>query len=370
MRAAESTQVAPSSVVPVTSMTATSASVRSAELARAIAEKLQTPEGGVLSYVRDGQQEDPDENGVGHERLSESTGLVLAHAVAAKDTELFRLAADFYRRHLRADVQLAYWKLDAQNQPVRSRDGAFSSAPNDELRILRALRAGGALTGDSGYDADVRSAAGALLVAVRDGLLRDNVSWGSAPPSASDRVEVDYLDVAAMRMLATDEPRWAEAAERGLATMSGAVRRDGPPWQFYDPADGRYSCPGPCPTIAGLYTGLHLEEAGDRTAASEVYRFYSDQLNRGSLAGTYSAQGVRGDPEDLAGYALMARLAFRLGEHDRAQAILQRWVEPHRQASGPVGGLYSYSPDDASAFDNLELLLTFHELEGKRPPAD
>jgi hypothetical protein len=35
-----------------------------------------------------------------------------------------------------------------------------------------------------------------------------------------------------------------------------------------------------------------------------------------------------------------------------------------------VAGLYSEDPADASAFVNLELLVTFDELENHRPPAD
>jgi hypothetical protein len=342
-------------------------------LAAAINEKLLTPTGGVVSYFQDGRQENPDENGVGHERLSESSGLLLAHAVAVGDRDLFRLAADFYRAHLRSGVGLAYWKLDANDQPVRSRDeGSYSSAPNDELRIIRTLLAGVSLTGDARYDTDARAAGKALLAGVREGILTDDVSWDPQPPTPGDRVEVDYLDVAGMRSLATAEPRWADVAGRALDVLRRAVQPDGPPRQFFDFQTGRYSCEaGRCPTIAGLYSGLRLENGGDRDAAQTVYRYYVDRLDRdGSLAGSYTTAGVSAERPDLAGYALLARLAARLGDGERARTIITRWVEPHRQASGPVAGLYSDDPNDASAFVNLELLATFDELEGHRPAAD
>jgi hypothetical protein len=344
----------------------------SARLAAAINEKLRTPSGGVFSYYRDGRQKNADQNGVGHELLSESTGLLLAHAVAVGDTSLFELAAGFYRHDLRSRVGLAYWKLDANGQPVRSRDeGPYSSAPNDELRIIRTLLAGASLTGESGYDADARLAGRALLAGVRRGLLTDDVSWDPHPPTPGDRVEVDYLDVATMRALGTAESGWRDVADHSLDLVRRAVRPDGPPWQFYDFQTGRYSCEGGCSTIAGLYTGLRLESAGDRGAAETIYRYYTGRLDRDApLVGSYTPSGHPSDEQDLTGYALLARLAARLGDVDRARGIVSRWVEPHRQPSGPVAGLYSEDPADASAFVNLELLVTFDELENHRPPAD
>jgi len=362
--AAQATAAAPPS-------TAAPAPPPSAELSAAINEKLRTPAGGVISYLREGSQENPDENGVGHERLSESTGLLLAHALAVGDRDLFRLAAGYYRTSLRSAVRLAYWKLDANDRPVRSRDeGSYSSAPNDELRIIRALLAGASAMADSSSETDARTAGQALLAGIRRGVLTDDVSWDPQPPTPGDRAEVDYLDVAGMRSLGTAEPRWNDAAARAVDVLRGSVHSDGPPRQFYDFDTGRYWCEGGCSTIAGAYTGLRLADGGDRAAANTVYQYYLGRLDRdGTLAGSYTTTGRPDGQPDLAGYALLARLGARLGDAGRAREIVSRWVAPHRQPSGPAAGLYSDVPDDASAFVNLELLLTFDELEGHAPLA-
>jgi len=120
-----------------------------------------------------------------------------------------------------------------------------------------------------------------------------------------------------------------------------------------------------------VYSGLRLADAGDPAAATTIYRFYVDRLDRrGTLAGAYTTAGAPSGPQDLACYALLARLALRLGDGDRAREIVERWLAPHRQADGPLAGLYTEDPDDASAFVNLEALLTLDELESRRAPAD
>jgi hypothetical protein len=366
--------ISPSSSPPSTASTEPSSAsdpYGTAALGRAFAEKLLSVEGGVFSFLQVGQQEDPNKAGTGHDRLLESAGAVLARAVAADDSSVFKLVAGHYRKRFRTQAGLSPWRLDSEDQPTRSADGSYSSAPIDELRIAGALLAGTSVFGEPSYADDAATVARSLTTAVRDGLLTSNVSWNPGPPAAGHRVALSYLDVPTMRLLARFESAWGPVADRAIPLLKDAITDSGLPEQIYNPATGQYECRQVCETTPGLYSALHLAGAGERGAAIRILRFYLARIQaEGRLDDGYTPAGAGSGNEELAAYALLARLAERLDEAEQARTIVDGSILPHRIASGPAAGLFSYSSDDASAFDNLEILLTLGELEGRRPPAD
>lgn len=345
------------------------ASVRRA-LLTGIRSRLTAPDGGVYSYYRTGTQEAGSVAGAGHDKTSESVGLWLAYAARARDRTLFSATRAFYVRTIRASVDLAYWKVDAANRPARNADGSFSSAPIDELRLARALLAGASALGDTVARADARRIARALPAAVARGVLSDDVSWGPWEPSPGEMVFPAYLDIRAMRLLVPDVASWSSVATQSLALLRRAAAFR-PPRTVYDPRSRRFSCDGVCDTTPGLWIALHLLDVGERDAARAVYVSYRTRLRKdGGLADAYALSGRASSDEDLAAYALFARLALRLGDRTTASDVVRRRLLPERITSGALAGLFSYDRRDPPSFDNLQILLTLEEFAGRRATAD
>jgi len=334
------------------------------DLLSAIRRTLLTPEGGVRSYYLDGTQEDPEMAGVGHERLSESTALLLSYAEQAGDADLFRLVHSYYVTHQRSETGLAYWKLDKNDAPVSS-DGSYSSAPIEEIRIAGALRGAATKFGRPSYGDDASLVARALVAAVRHGVLTDNVSWGQSPPEASSSVEIGYLDIRGMRTLSAAVKSWGAVADDSLKVLQGAVVDGAPPWQRYDLGTGQYSCPDRCGTTPGLWSALNLLGAGDVSGARRVAAYYLGKMSHdGRLWNEYTPQGEGSHTEELSSYALLVRLLNGLGDRAAAETVMRDRIVPQRVQSGPLTGLFSYVEGDAPAFDNLEILLALEDLAG------
>lgn len=337
-----------------------------AHLVRAIQARLMSSEGGVWSYVVAGSQEDPRVAGTGHDQTAESTGLLLAYAATARDWTLFARARSFWARRLRAGNGLTYWKVDARDRPARNADGSFSSAPIDELRIAKALYRSGA----AGTKETVAAEGRALLGAVRNGIVTDDVSWSPWAPSPGTSVAVQYLDIAAMRYLAALVPEWRSIANASLTVTMRAVPLGLPPRTLYN--FRAYGCEASlCETTPGLWIALHLYDQSQRDLAYRVYSFYTTAIRRyGGLADAYTGSGRPSADQDLSSYALLARLALRLGNRAYAKLVIDKFILPKRIRAGANAGLFTMIPGDAPSFDNLQILLTLEEFGVHRVLAD
>lgn len=336
------------------------------DLAASILTNLVTAEGGVLSYVRPDHQEEPSLSGTGHELTSESVGLALGAYLALGDKGAMSLVHSFWRSHFLSPAGLSSWKLTPDGRPAASEEGYLSAAPIDELRLARVLLAAGPLLPHSREDAEKISRS--LLSALRGGLIPDDVSWREGQAlEPGERISLSYLDIGAMKALLRLDARWEPVLAASLRILLRAARPGGPPWQVYDPEAEKFSCQDPCDTIHGLWIGLRLQEAGEEGAALRILSFYRTLLDRsGRLDDAYTPEGSGSGEEDLASYALLARLAWRLGEKAFARSVVEERILPFRSSSG----LYTQEPPDASSFQNLEVLLTLLELSGRRAPAD
>lgn len=342
-----------------------------ADLDRAMRAHLLASDGGFASFVTEGTQGDPTEAGIGLERTAESTGMLMVYAIQVRDRDLYRNARSYYERTLRSPTHLAYWKVDAKGAAARNRDGSVSSAPIDELRIVRALDAGARVLGDARSGALLAEQAVALRAAIRGGYLAEDVSWGPHAPTANDSVLTAYLDIGAMRILAARDPIWSPVVvtATGVARTASSAR---PPRTAFEPATERASCDeGACDTIPAMWLALHLVDAGEVSSARGIALYYEDLLRRtGRLPASVRADGTPAEHENLASYALFARLHARLGDRARARDLLTRHVLPRRATSARLRGLFSFASGDAPGFDNLAIATTIAELRGARAAAD
>ena len=279
--------------------------------------------------------------------LAETVGLHLHLALLADDRARFEEQATVVEQVLLAPCGLLSWRVDpGSGMPARA------SASVDDLKVIRALLAGAERWGVLAWS-DLAHSIGdaALRLETVDGMLVEGATWEHGDVVASRAVETAYLDLATLGALAEREPRWSIVYSNALELLLESQTTLGLFPRRVTPEGGAIADSNDeVNAIHVLYCAIHLaevERGGDRTLA-----FFIQQLDRdGMLEGRF--QLATGAPlpgyEDLAVYALTARLALILDQREAARRLL----EPVRE-----GRLQQL---DDVPFDNLQASVALAE---------
>ncbi len=290
--------------------------------------------------------------------LSESVGLLMTYAALADARPLFDAQLRLAERVLQGPHGLLAWR--ASRHLART---DASSASIDDLTVVRAL-----LRASARWDRPdlARSAAaistGILEHQVVDGVLVDAASWNGDGIYSGREVQLAYLDLRTMALLAERDAAWEPAYESGLRLLREGGDGHGLFAETWSLDSGEYATPDPVNGILAAYCALHLAEVGE--GGAETLALFDARLaDAGRLAGRYGRDDrapVDGY-EAAAVYALAARLSLALGQIEPAERYVARLLETQKSEPRGAAGAFSLG-NTAHTFDNLHALIAVRSL--------
>lgn len=323
--------------------------------------------------------------------LSESVGLAMTYAALARSPALFDAQLRIGERILQGPRGLLAWR--ASDDLLRTWP---SSASIDDLTVVRALLHGAAAWHRPGLERKAQRIAGAVLEhQVVGDLLVDAASWNDDGVYTSDTVQLAYLDLRTMALLAERDAAWEDVYEGSLALLREAEREGGlfpETWSVVDgtfgvgdrDGDGDGDGDGNRADVpdhgdrdalergdAGgdvvndilvAYCALHLAEVGE--GGRPTLDHMLGQLERtGFLAGRHELDGGAAleGYEGIAVYAIGVRLALALGDLPAAEQVAAAMAARQRSGTAAVDGAFSLG-DTAHTFDNLHALIALRAL--------
>ncbi len=290
--------------------------------------------------------------------LSESVGLLMTYALLADSPRLFDAQLRLVERVLQGPHGLLAWRASRGLGQVDP-----SSASIDDLTVVRALLLGSARWSRPALGRSAAAIAdGVLAHQVVDGALVDAASWDEHGVYTSAEVQLAYLDLRTLAMLAERDSIWEPVYGRSLEMLREGETTGGLFQETWDPAGGEFASGPEVNGILAAYCALHLAEVGEGGGATHA--LFAGQLDsRGALPGRYhteTAEAVEGI-EGVAVYAIAARLALALGEQASAEGLVARMLECQRTEPRSAAGAFSLG-DTAHTFDNLHALIALRSL--------
>ncbi|WP_430112300.1 glycosyl hydrolase family 8 [Paenibacillus sp. B1-33] len=324
-----------------------------------VTKHMMSGEGGIFTNLRDDLPES-EHQAANHQMLSESTGLMLLHAVQINNRNLFDNQFSFLQRRLLADKGYIRWRYSPRHDPTAV------NAAVDDLRIARAL-----LEADREWGIEeARRIAKGISKALLDGnvskdYMFDHYDWKFK--SRSDRVTMSYMDIHTMGMLAAFDKKWETVRMNSLNLMKDSSLGNGLFRANWNPSTG-FSSTGKINMIDSLYTALYLAEEGEDVSATIQFLKQEWSRNKGKIPSVYAEDGsVREEFESPSVYALAVRLLQYKDEHELAEQLKHRmYAFAVQHPSSPnYGGFVEEKDNSAYSFDQLQVLLTEINPAGK-----
>lgn len=330
--------------------------------------KMVNAYGGVLSEFKDGG-ETSEVFAVDHEVSSENTGLMMWYSLLIKDKEMFDLQYEIVTDYLLdPSYNVLYWKLNRNMTPYASVTwGSYSMAPDADLRIIRVLFSAYDLWGDQKYkDLALQLGNGVKHAFGSDGTLRYWFSWTNGWNGRAEEIFISYLDWIAMKRLAEYDEEWSSIVKTNLKIALNSQTDEGLFYQVYSPQNGYTGINGSISELIHMgWIAYRLLEIGEKAASQRFLNFLKMQYEQyGKIFGMYDLETARNveDWDNLAAYAIVARIANELGDKNFALRLLREKVLSNLRSdhTSPLYGSFAYKENDANAFNNLEILVTLH----------
>ncbi|EJW16951.1 glycosyl hydrolase family 8 [Paenibacillus alvei] len=324
-----------------------------------VTKHMMSGEGGIFTNLRDDLPES-EHQAANHQMLSESTGLMLLHAVQINNRNLFDNQFSFLQRRLLADKGYIRWRYSPRHDPTAV------NAAVDDLRIARAL-----LEADREWGIEeARRIAKGISKALLDGnvskdYMFDHYDWKFKSRSAC--VTMSYMDIHTMGMLAAFDKKWETVRMNSLNLMKDSSLGNGLFRANWNPSTG-FSSTGKINMIDSLYTALYLAEEGEDVSATIQFLKQEWSRNKGKIPSVYAEDGsVREEFESPSVYALAVRLLQYKDEHELAEQLKHRmYAFAVQHPSSPnYGGFVEEKDNSAYSFDQLQVLLTEINPAGK-----
>jgi endo-1,4-beta-D-glucanase Y len=328
--------------------------------------KMMNTYGGVLSEFKD-EGETSEVFAVDHEVSSENTGLMMWYSLLIRDRETFDLQYNIVVNYLlETSYHVLHWKLDKNMTPhISAIWGSHSMAPDADLRIIRVLFSAYDLWGDQKYkDLAIQLGNGMKHAVGPDGTLRYWFSWTNGWNGRAEEVFIAYLDWIAMKRLAEYDEEWFSIMETNLEIALNSQTDEGLFYQVYSLQKGYTGINGTISELIHMsWIAYRLLEIGEKESSQQFLNFVKTQYERyGKIFGMYNLKTTKnvGDWDNLAAYAIIARIANGLGDRNFALRLLREKVLPHfiSDPASPLHGSFAYGENDANAFNNLEILIT------------
>ncbi|MFC4098739.1 hypothetical protein [Paenibacillus xanthanilyticus] len=311
-------------------------------------------DGGVYTNLRDDLPPLPD-TARNHDKLSESTGLLLDYAVSRKRQDIYLNQLFFLENELVADSMLIRWMTDDEHKRRITVNASI-----DDLRIIRALLEGAE---QFGRDGDRQ-----LAIKLSDQLYRAgrSQSWLADYYDARDgyiasTITASYLDVYTLNLLAGLNPKWKPIAAASQKLLGESLQANGLFLKTYDIPSRTWQKPtAGFNLIDVLISAVHWAEAGGDAEATVNWlkkKWQRDQR----LYSVYMANGtVVNSNESPAVYALGVQLLELTGKETALTEKFKtrmRAFAVHDSSSPYVGGYVSLDDRSSYSFDNLQALL-------------
>jgi len=314
-----------------------------------------------------------EELAAGHDVLLQNNSLLMLYATRTGDQQLLDQQVEVIKDYfLEENLGLLHWKLAPTMQPSESSWGTYSNSPGDSLRVAEVLLLAYEYWEDETYEE--------LALKIGEGLKRYNIapdktlryyaSWTPELEAAGygDRVVLAQLDFGAMARLTQQDRAWEEPLAVNLEIALLGMTDKGLYYQDYLPKQRNYET-GNGSMIEMAQIAYHLavygRSLGDPAASDAAQKFLAfvkeEYTTKDRILGRYDPE--TGAPlttwENIAVYALIARVALELEDSSFAEEIVEEKILPLQQLDpqSPVYGAFTVRFDDAYASDTLEALL-------------
>ena len=284
----------------------------------------------------------------GKDILSESQGLMMLAALEKNDPDLFAQVWNYTKDHLIKNG-LAVWYISEKGDP------AGVNALIDDIRIWYALdRAEKRGMGSYAADADGILSAVKRLCLDKKGRLVDFVDLTDG--SRADSISLQYLDLAALHLMAQADPDLAEAYQNAENILLDGRISDKFPlyYRSYNYTSRSYDS-GHLNTAEALYTLWNLSRAD--LLPDDAFQWLREQVENGTLAASYKINGsvVPGyGYHSTAVYALAALIARETGDEEMFETALRRMERKFiADAEDEFYGSYSQKGAAIYSFDQL-----------------
>lgn len=177
-------------------------------------------DGGIYTNFRNDYASEPN-MARNHDKLSESTGLMMQYAINTSRHDIFIQQYHFLTKRLLHSSGLVRWVVSDE---VGEQRGAVN-ASIDDLRLIRTLHDAAELWDEPTYVETANKIASALYEYNRDDqLLADSYEFDTQ--QRANQVTSSYLDVPTMRLLANIDPRWTVVADSSQELLVQAYMKE------------------------------------------------------------------------------------------------------------------------------------------------
>lgn len=314
--------------------------------------QLTSPDGGIYTNYQNTAQ--TGDLSAGHEVLSESMGLLLEYARLTEDQQLFNETTDYIQTHLILD-DILLWRIVENSDPITD-----VSATIDDLRIYQTLALAKAQW-------PLNDSATKIFETLENQLPTRGFQSGylvsyysTTSPTQDKTVEVAYINLSAIQMLAATKPEITTAVATNQQILLGSFIGETLPLHHknYDPQKGNYTDVDGKVNIldslmviqnlaqAGIYSPQSIDWLEEKTASGTLYSYYDPQTG-----------AALDSQESSAAYGIAAQIGAALGnEFLTGNALTQLKKHQNIDSQSPFYGGFGYN-NNAYSYDNLQALL-------------
>lgn len=277
----------------------------------------------------------------GEDLLSESVGLLLLYYVDTDQEVAFMNQLQLAEQLLQKENGLFQW---------RTREGQRTAvnASVDDLRIAKALILGS----KKWHREDLKEKSITLSKALLKYCIKDDLLLSFDAPTSGE-APFFYYDFRAMLLLADNDSKWQNIAQKSFSNIHMARLPLCPFYSNTDKSSGKY------PTLENTLIILHMAEVGQLN--QNDLRWFKLQMNRGSIFASYNVSGKpTSTVESPAIYGLLAQLGKFANDpelYDLAGKKLK--TMQHLKNDTYYGGYINTSTGEAYSFDHLMALLGY-----------
>jgi hypothetical protein len=319
--------------------------------------ELLKTDGRIVTYPTDGQPFHQEYGVWPNDILAESMGLALRYFAETDRQDDFKQTWWFVENRMKSkETGLISWKFDATTWKAMP-----SSAAVDDLRIVRALLMAWKRWGNPEYrNAGLALGEAILKYEVKLGYPVEIASWEGDIVS-SDKVDLAYLDLYSMKLLAQVDKRWEPIFKRSRDLIMLSLTKHGLFYDKYDPRTHEFWNQDNN-LVNKMMCAIHLAEIGIHE--EPVIAFIEGQLyETGKILGRYDAASGQATVEyDAVGvYALALQFAIMYDREALVDTLLEK-IEGYQK--GDDEGLFKgcFGQGNCHAFDTLNVLLAYRLL--------
>ncbi len=298
----------------------------------------------------------------GHQVLSESEGLIMLYAVQGGDKVLFDEHFDIIQNMILDDGVIA-WRVGENGQTLTK-----ASASIDDIRVIRSLIFACDRWGDAKYQRTLKE----LIHKTKkyeltaQGLID---YYDSDAKTRATTINLCYIDLYTMNLLAQTDDDWDKAAKKGLEIIKGGFVSDETPLfrTCYDYETKSYSKQDEINIIDYLKILLHLSEVS--MCPNEAIDWLKSQIKiHGALFNNYyihSAQPTS-NLQSSAAYAIACRIAANIKDDELYEMMKERLLAFQiTEDESPLYGVFGdLKTQEVYSFDNLQALLALQNFGG------